>query len=185
MVSSRRLTPALYRTYRGDRPAVAVIYAHSHVNHFGGVQGVASPEDVSSGKVQIIAPAGFHGTRGCGEYLAGTRMIRRAAYMYGAQLSRSPRGSVGAGLGRTTSTGEVGILPPTVDVHETGESLTVDGIKIEFQTTPNTETPAEMHFYFPRFRALRVAENATHTLHNILTLHSAVVRDSRAWASSQ
>lgn len=102
--------------------------------------------------------------------------------MYGAALPRNPRGAVGAGLGHTTSTGSVGIIPPTRDVTATGQTLTVDGVKIEFQLTPDSEAPAEMHFYFPAFRALCVAENATHTLNNILTLRGAVVRDARAWS---
>ncbi|MGW8482787.1 alkyl/aryl-sulfatase [Microbacterium sp. NPDC055903] len=172
----------LYRAHRGDRPVKAVIYTHSHVDHFGGVLGVTSLDDVDSGRVQIIAPAGFLEHAVSENVYAGTAMGRRAGYMYGAALPRSPRGSVGAGLGHTTSTGEVGIIPPTVEITRTGETLTVDGVEIEFQMTPDSEAPAEMHFYFPRFRALCVAENATHTLHNILTLRGALVRDSRAWA---
>lgn len=174
---------ALYREHRGDRLVRAVIYTHSHVDHFGGVLGVASAEAVESGEIEIIAPAGFLEHAVAENVYAGTAMGRRAAYMYGTALPRNSSGSVGAGLGHTTSTGEVGIIPPTVDITRTGETRTVDGVEIEFQLTPDSEAPAEMHFYFPGFRALCVTENATHTLHNILTLRGALVRDARAWAS--
>ncbi len=173
----------LYRQHRGNRKVAAVIYTHSHVDHFGGVLGVTSLQDVERGDVQIIAPTGFMEHAVSENIYAGTAMSRRAGYMYGAALPRTPRGSVGAGLGHTTSIGQVGIIPPTVLVTSTGERLSIDGVDIEFQMTPDSEAPAEMHFYFPGFRALCLAENATHTLHNILTLRGALVRDARAWAS--
>ena len=114
---------------------------------------------------------------------AGTAMARRAAYMYGAALPRGPKGSVGAGLGQTTSLGTVTLITPTVDISHTGQELTVDGVRIIFQVTPGTEAPAEMNFYFPDHRALCMAENATHTLHNLLTLRGALVRDPHIWAT--
>ena len=172
----------LYRRHRGDRPVVAVIYTHSHVDHFGGVFGVASQSDVDSGRVQVIAPVGFTEHAVAENVFAGTAMGRRAGYMYGAALARGPQGQVGAGLGQSTSTGEVGLIVPTLDVNETGETHTVDGLEIEFQMAPGTEAPAEMHFYFPRYRALCMAENATHTLHNLVTLRGALVRDPHVWA---
>jgi alkyl sulfatase BDS1-like metallo-beta-lactamase superfamily hydrolase len=109
-------------------------------------------------------------------------MARRAAYMYGAALPRGPRGAVGAGLGPTTSTGTPTLIPPTIDVDHTGQTGTVDGVEMEFQLTPGTEAPAEMNFWFPQLRALCMAENATHTLHNLLTLRGALVRDPRVWS---
>jgi alkyl sulfatase BDS1-like metallo-beta-lactamase superfamily hydrolase len=109
-------------------------------------------------------------------------MTRRATYMYGALLPRGPLDQVGCGLGQATSTGEVAIIVPTLDIRETGEKHTIDGVEIEFQMAPGTEAPAEMHFYFPRYRALCMAENATHNLHNLLTLRGALVRDPRAWS---
>ncbi len=172
----------LYRAHRGEREVVAVIHTHSHVDHFGGVFGVASAEDAASGRVQIIAPEGFVEHAVAENVYAGTAMSRRAGYMYGAALARGPRGQVGAGLGQTTSSGEVGMIVPTHLIRETGESLTVDGVEIEFQMAPGTEAPAEMHFYFPRYRALCMAENATHTLHNLLTLRGALVRDPHVWS---
>ncbi|CAA0101804.1 Putative alkyl/aryl-sulfatase YjcS [Mycolicibacterium vanbaalenii] len=173
---------ALYRQHRGDRAVRAVIYTHSHVDHFGGVLGVTTQADVDAGKVAVLAPEGFTEHAVQENVYAGTAMARRAGYMYGAVLERGPRGQVGCGLGQTPSTGEVAIIVPTLDICETGETHTIDGVEIEFQMAPGTEAPAEMHFYFPRFRALCMAENATHNLHNLLTLRGALVRDPHGWA---
>jgi alkyl sulfatase BDS1-like metallo-beta-lactamase superfamily hydrolase len=173
---------ALYRAHRGDREVRAVIYTHSHVDHFGGVLGVTSQADVDAGKVEIIAPEGFTAHAVQENVYAGTAMARRAGYMYGAALDRGPQGQVGCGLGQVGSTGEVALVVPTVDITTTGETRTVDGVEIEFQMAPGTEAPAEMHFYFPQFRALCMAENATHNLHNLLTLRGALVRDPHGWA---
>lgn len=173
---------ALYRAHRGERTVVAVIYTHSHIDHFGGVFAVTSEADARAGRVQIIAPEGFVEHAVAENVYAGTAMSRRAGYMYGAALARGPQGQVGAGLGQTTSAGEVGLIVPTHDITETGQTMTVDGIEIEFQMAPGTEAPAEMHFYFPKFRALCLAENATHTLHNLVTLRGALVRDPHVWS---
>ncbi|MEO6793127.1 MAG: alkyl sulfatase dimerization domain-containing protein [Mycobacterium sp.] len=174
---------ALYRQHRGgDRPVTAVIYTHSHVDHFGGVLGVTSQADVDAGRVAVIAPEGFIEHAVQENVYAGTAMARRAGYMYGTELERGPHGQVGCGLGQNTSTGEVAVIVPTVTIDATGQTHTVDGVRIEFQLAPGTEAPAEMHFYFPQFRALCMAENATHTQHNLLTLRGALVRDPHAWA---
>lgn len=173
---------ALYRKHRGDRKVVAVIHTHSHADHFGGIFGVTSQAEVDAGEVQIIAPSGFLEHAVSENVYAGVAMNRRAAYMYGAALERGPQGQVGAGLGQTISTGEVGLIAPTLLIESTGEVHTIDGVEIEFQMAPGTEAPSEMHFYFPQFRALCMAENATHTLHNLLTLRGAVVRDPHGWS---
>jgi alkyl sulfatase BDS1-like metallo-beta-lactamase superfamily hydrolase len=172
----------LYRTHRGDRPVVAVIYTHSHVDHFGGVLGVTSQADVDAGKVAVLAPEGFVEHAVQENVYAGPAMTRRATYMYGTLLPRGPYGQVGCGLGQAPSTGEVAVIVPTIDIATTGETHNIDGVQIEFQMAPGTEAPAEMHFYFPRFRALCMAENATHNLHNLLTLRGALVRDPHAWS---
>jgi alkyl sulfatase BDS1-like metallo-beta-lactamase superfamily hydrolase len=172
----------LYRRHRGDRPIVAVIFTHSHLDHFGGVLGIVSAEEVEDGRVEIVAPAGFIEHSISENVYAGTAMARRAGYMYGAALDRGPSGQVGAGLGLTLSTGETTLLVPTIDVAETGERLTFDGVEFEFQLAPNTEAPAEMHFFIPRYNALCMAENATHNLHNLLTLRGALVRDPHVWS---
>ncbi|NDJ91242.1 alkyl/aryl-sulfatase [Mycolicibacter kumamotonensis] len=174
---------ALYRRHRGgERPVTAVIYTHSHVDHFGGVLGVTSQADVDAGRVAVIAPEGFIDHVVAENVYAGAAMLRRAGYMYGTTLARGPYGQVGCGLGQNTSTGEVAVIVPTVTISDTGETHVVDGVQIEFQMAPGSEAPAEMHFYFPQFRALCMAENATHTQHNLLTLRGALVRDPRAWA---
>ncbi|ULE35632.1 alkyl/aryl-sulfatase [Mycobacterium sp. IDR2000157661] len=173
---------ALYRRHRGDREVTAVIYTHSHVDHFGGVLGVTTQDDVDTGRVVIIAPEHFTEHAVQENVYAGTAMARRAGYMYGAALQRGTQGQVGCGLGQNTSTGEVALIVPTLDIRETGETHTIDGVEIEFQMAPGTEAPAEMHFYFPRYRALCMAENATHNLHNLLTLRGALVRDPHRWA---
>ncbi len=172
----------LYRAHRGDRPVVAVVYTHSHADHFGGVRGVTSQADVNAGRCAILAPDGFMEHAIAENVYAGTAMTRRAGYMYGAALQRGPEGGVGAGLGQTTSTGTVSLIPPTDSVRSTGETREVDGVVLEFQLTPGTEAPAEMNFLLPGFNALCMAENATHTLHNILTIRGALVRDPRIWA---
>ena len=174
---------ALYRSQRGDdRPVVAVIYTHSHVDHFGGVLGVTSQADVDAGTVAVLAPEGFVEHAVQENVYAGPAMTRRATYMYGSMLARGPQDQVGCGLGQAASTGEIAVIVPTVDIRATGEKHVIDGVEIEFQMAPGTEAPAEMHFYFPRFRALCMAENATHNLHNLLTLRGALVRDPHAWA---
>ncbi len=173
---------ALYRAHRGDRPVTGLIYTHSHVDHFGGALGVITLDDVESGRCPVLAPAGFLEHAVAENVYAGTAMARRSAYMYGASLPRGPRGQVGAGLGQTTSTGTVSLVAPTHDVTHTGQEETIDGVRIVFQITPGTEAPSEMNFYFPDKRALCMAENATHTLHNLLTLRGALVRDPHVWS---
>ena len=174
---------ALYREHRGDRPVTALLYTHSHVDHFGGSRGVVDQADVDSGRIPVIAPEGFLGHAVSENVYAGGAMIRRATYMYGTLLEKGPAGQVGAGLGQGTSTGTVTLIPPTLDITHTGQELTVDGIRMVFQMTPGTEAPAEMNFLFPDHRALCMAENATHNLHNVLTLRGALVRDPHVWAS--
>lgn len=173
---------ALYREHRGERPVTGVIYTHSHADHFGGVRGVVAQEDVDAGRVPILAPEGFVRHAVAENVYAGTAMARRAGYMYGAALPRGPQGQVGAGLGQTTSVGTVTLIPPTLDITQTGQEEAVDGVRMVFQMAPGSEAPAEMHFFFPDFKALCLAENATHNLHNVLTLRGALVRDAHVWA---
>ena len=184
LISTETAAAALgmYRAHRGDRPVVAVIYTHSHADHFGGVLGVTNQADVDAGKVVVLAPEGFTEHAVQENVYAGTAMTRRAAYMYGTVLARGPQGQVGCGLGQNTSVGEIALIVPTLDIRTTGETHTIDGVEIEFQMAPGTEAPAEMHFYFPKFRALCMAENATHNLHNLLTLRGALVRDPHGWS---
>jgi alkyl sulfatase BDS1-like metallo-beta-lactamase superfamily hydrolase len=172
----------LYREHRGDRPVRAVIYTHSHVDHFGGVKGVTTQAEVDAGDVVVLAPEGFLAHAVAENVYAGTAMGRRASYMYGSLLDREPAGQIGVGLGQGTSSGAVSLIAPTLDVTRTGQVEVLDGVRIEFQLTPGTEAPAEMNFLFPDHRALCVAENATHNLHNLVTLRGALVRDPHEWA---
>ncbi|MGW1586993.1 alkyl/aryl-sulfatase [Streptomyces sp. NPDC002386] len=173
---------ALYREHRGDRPVKAIVYTHSHADHYGGAKGFVSADDVDSGRVRVFAPEGFVEHAVSENVYAGVAMNRRAAYMYGAALARGPRGQVGSGLGQTISTGEVSFLPPTDTISETGHQEIVDGVRMVFQMAPGTEAPSEMLIYLPDFKALCAAEDATHNLHNLLTLRGAVVRDPHAWS---
>lgn len=170
---------ALYRNHRGDRPVVGVIYTHSHGDHFGGVLGVL-PD--GRGDVPVLAPQGFLAEAVSENVYAGAAMIRRGNYMYGLTLTPSADGQVGTGLGVGGSSGTVGLIAPTLDITNTGQQETIDGVRIVFQLTPGTEAPAEMNFHLPDRQALCMAENASHTLHNLLTLRGAQVRDPRIWA---
>ncbi|MEO3789603.1 alkyl sulfatase dimerization domain-containing protein [Nonomuraea sp. B10E15] len=167
----------LYRDHRGDRPVTGLIYTHSHADHFGGARGVTNGNGIP-----IMAPAHFMEHAVAENVYVGTAMNRRAVYMYGEFLPRSPEGQLGCGLGMGASSGTVSLIPPTVDIIRTGQEETVDGVRIVFQLTPGTEAPAETNFLFPEHRALCMAENATHNLHNVLTLRGALVRDARVWS---
>jgi alkyl sulfatase BDS1-like metallo-beta-lactamase superfamily hydrolase len=177
-----RAALAHYRAHRGDRPVVAVIYTHSHVDHYGGVRGVVGDADVKSGKVQVIAPDGFMEAVSGENVLAGMPMARRAQFQFGTLLPRGPRGQVDAGLGKGVARGTVGLIAPTLGIVQPVEEHTIDGIRIVFQLAPETEAPAEMHMFYPQLRVLNMAENACPLLHNFIPLRGAVARDPRIWA---
>ena len=166
----------------GERPVVAVVYSHSHADHFGGVRGVVDEADVRSGKVKIIAPVGFMDHAVSENVYAGNAMSRRLFYQYGVLLPRSPFGHVDQSIGKNTAAGNLGLIPPTVIIEKDFETLTVDGVRMEFQNTPGTEAPAEMNTWFPDFKAFWAAENIVATIHNIYTLRGALVRDPLEWS---
>lgn len=172
----------LYRVHRGDRPLHTVIYSHSHADHFGGVAGLVTQDDVRAGRVQIIAPAGFMHYAVAENVIAGAAMARRAQFQFGHTLPVGPDGQVDAGLGKTMPRGRPGLMAPTLEIIGEHEVHVIDGLSIEFQLTPETEAPAEMHLFIPSERALNLAENATHTLHNLCPLRGAKVRDALAWS---
>nr|WP_158108427.1 alkyl sulfatase dimerization domain-containing protein [Vibrio furnissii] len=167
----------------GERPVTGVFYSHSHIDHFGGVRGIVDEKDVISGKVPIVASLGFTEHAVSENVIAGNAMGRRAVYMYGALLPRNEKGGVNGGLGQTTSTGVATMIKPTDIIKKTGEERTIDGVKMVFQYTPGTEAPTEMNIWFPDKKALWMAENTTNTMHNILTLRGAQVRDALKWSS--
>ena len=166
----------------GQRPVVAVVYSHSHADHFGGVRGVVNEEDVQSGKVKIIAPVGFMDHAVAENVYAGNAMNRRLFYQYGVLLPASPFGHVDQSIGKGTAAGNLGLIPPTVIIEKNIEELTVDGVRMIFQNTPGTEAPAEMNTYFPDLKAFWAAENIVGTIHNIYTLRGALVRDALEWS---
>lgn len=167
----------------GERPVVGVFYSHSHIDHFGGVRGIVDEQDVIDGKVTIMASPGFTEHAVSENVIAGNAMGRRAVYMYGALLPRNEKGGVNGGLGQTTSTGLATMIAPTDTIEKTGDERVVDGVKMVFQYTPGTEAPTEMNVWFPQKKALWMAENTTNTMHNILTLRGAQVRDALKWSS--
>lgn len=172
----------LYYQHRPKKPVVAVIYTHSHVDHYGGVRGVVDEKDVKAGKVKIYAPLGFVEHAVAENVMAGTAMSRRASYMYGNLLPPAPTGQLGAGLGTTTSAGTVTLIPPTDIIKETGETHVIDGLTYQFLYAPGSEAPAEMLYYIKEKKALNTAEDSTHTLHNTYSLRGAKIREPLPWS---
>jgi alkyl sulfatase BDS1-like metallo-beta-lactamase superfamily hydrolase len=170
------------REHLGDKPVVAVLFTHSHIDHFGGVLGVVSAADVAAGKVQIVAPDGFMEEVTSENVIAGIAMSRRATYMYGAQLARSERGHVGSGLGKNPAIGTPGVLEPTTLINDELLALTIDGVEFEFLYAPESEAPAEFMFYLPQLQAFCGAEVVSNNLHNLYTLRGAKVRNATRWS---
>jgi alkyl sulfatase BDS1-like metallo-beta-lactamase superfamily hydrolase len=178
-----RAAMAMVNEHFGERPVHAVIYTHSHTDHFGGVHGIVSHDDVASGRVAVIAPAGFLEAAVSENVLAGTVMLRRATYMYGVLLPKDPQGHVDTGLGKgIPALASMALVAPTRSIGETGEQVVIDGVRLVFQLTPGTEAPAEMNVFLPDLRALCMAENCTATQHNVYTLRGAQVRDALLWS---
>ncbi|WP_445784895.1 alkyl/aryl-sulfatase [Sphingorhabdus sp.] len=166
----------------GARPVTAVVYSHSHGDHFGGVRGITNEADVKAGKVAIIAPEHFLAETASENVMAGPAMIRRATFQMGTNLTPGPQGTMGSGIGRGIGGGDITLIPPTIDIRKTGELREVDGVTLEFQMVPHTEAPAEMNVYMPASRTFLAAEIATCTLHNILTPRGSKVRDTLSWS---
>jgi len=172
----------LYYKNRGKKPVIAIIYTHSHVDHYGGVRGVVDEADVKSGKTKIYAPEGFMDAAVAENIMAGNVMSRRASYMYGNLLKADPKGQVGAGLGTTTSAGTVTLIAPTDYITKTGEKHTIDGLTYEFMMAPGSEAPSEMLWYIEEKKIIETAEDVTHTLHNTYSLRGAKIREPLPWS---
>ncbi len=172
----------LANKHLGERPVSAVIITHSHIDHFGGIRGIVDEGDVKSGKVPIYVPEGFFEHSVAENVMGGNTMGRRASYMYGNLLAKDAKGTLGTGLGQTTSTGMAGILEGTHIINKKEENHTIDGINVEFTYAPESEAPAEMMFYFPKYKAFCQAEDLNHTLHNLYTLRGAQVRNGKKWS---
>jgi len=172
----------LYLGNRPAKPVVAVIYSHSHIDHFGGAKGVISAEDAASGKVKVIAPDGFMEHAVAENVIAGNAMSRRAQYMYGLTLPVGERAQIDEGLGKGLSRGTISLIAPNDLIKQSYETRTIDGVEIEFHLVPGSEAPSEMLMYFPQFKLLDMAEDATHNMHNLYTLRGAEIRDGRLWS---
>lgn len=173
---------AFARKYLGDKPVSAIIFTHSHVDHFGGVLGVVSAEEVAKREIPIIAPVGFMEEATSENVLAGIAMSRRAVFMYGRNLERSPTGMIDNGLGKAVAFGQIGILKPTALVNRTPHEMEIDGLRFVFQNVPGSEAPSELTFYLPERKAYCGGEMLSQTLHNLYTLRGAKVRDALKWS---
>lgn len=172
----------LYLKSRPAKPVIAVIYSHSHVDHFGGAKGVISEDDAKQGKVKVVAPDGFMEHAVAENVIAGPAMTRRAQYQFGNALPVGDKAQIDTGLGKALSNGTVSLIPPNDLIKQSYETRSIDGVDIEFHLVPESEAPAEMIMYFPQFRLLNMAEDATHNMHNLYTLRGAQIRDGRLWS---
>src|SRR6202795_4287348 len=181
-IEGARAAMELYFKHRGKRPVAAVIFTHTHTDHYGGARGVLADATLAGGKVPIIAPNLFMEHAVSENIIAGPAMLRRAQYQFGPFLTKGPRGQVDCGLGKSMAAGSVALLRPTDLIMATGDKRTIDGLEFEFQMAPNSEAPAEMHFFVSRYKLLNLAENCTHNFHNLLPFRGADVRDALAWS---
>ncbi|ECR6519738.1 MBL fold metallo-hydrolase, partial [Salmonella enterica subsp. enterica serovar Enteritidis] len=170
------------KRYPNTTNVSAILFTHSHVDHFGGVLGIVSQQDIERKKIPIIAPAGFIEEATSENIIAGNAMLRRAVYMYGKDLARDEFGHIDTGLGKSPAFGEVSITKPTVLIDRTPTKLNIDGVKFEFQYTPESEAPAELTFYLPEYKAFGGAELVSRNMHNLYTLRGAKVRDALKWS---
>jgi len=180
-IEGARAAMELYFQHRGKRPVAAVIFTHTHTDHWGGARGVLDDDMLASGRVRSSRRI-VHGTCGFGKTSSPVPMLRRAQYQFGPFLAKGPRGQVDCGLGKSMAAGSVALLRPTDLIIATGDKRTIDGVEFEFQMAPNSEAPAEMHFFIPRYKLLNLAENCTHNFHNLLPFRGADVRDALAWS---
>ncbi len=181
-IEGARAAMELYFQHRGRKPVVAVIFSHTHTDHWGGARGVLDDATLAGGKVPIIAPNLFMEHAVSENIIAGPAMLRRAQYQFGPFLAKGVRGQVDCGLGKSMAAGAVALLRPTDLIMETGDRRVIDGVEFEFQMAPNSEAPAEMHCYVERYKVLNLAENCTHNFHNLLPFRGADVRDALAWS---
>jgi alkyl sulfatase BDS1-like metallo-beta-lactamase superfamily hydrolase len=181
-IEGARTAMELYVRHRGPRPVVAVIFTHTHTDHWGGARGVLAEDVPAGGGLPIIAPNLFMEHAVSENIIAGPAMLRRAQYQFGPFLHKGERGQVDCGLGKSMAAGSVALLRPTDLIMATGDRRVIDGVEFEFQMAPNSEAPAEMHFYVPRYKLLNLAENCTHNFHNLLPFRGADVRDALAWS---
>src|ERR1019366_4443432 len=174
---------AFARKHLGDKPVSAIVFTHSHIDHFGGVLGVVSPQKVAARNIPVIASDGFMEEATSENVMVGTAMGRRSLYQFGKDLERSPKGMVDTGLGKDVAYGNFGILQPTQLITQPTQEMTLDGVRFVFHNVPGAEAPAEMTFSIPEMKAYGGAENLAQTMHNLLPVRGAKVRDALRWAS--
>ena len=172
----------LYLKNRPAKPVAAVIYTHSHADHFGGAKGVITEDDAKQGKVKVIAPDGFMEHAVAENVIAGNAMSRRAQYQFGSALPVGDRAQIDTGLGKALARGSISLIPPNDVIKQSYETRSIDGVEIEFHLVPGSEAPSEMLMYFPQFKLLNMAEDATHNMHNLYTIRGAEIRDGRLWS---
>ncbi len=172
----------LYYQHRPKKPVLALIYTHSHADHFGGAGGLISEADAASGKVKVIAPEGFMEHAVAENVIAGNAMSRRAQFQFGTSLPVGERGQVDAGLGKALANGKLSLIAPNDVIKQPYETRVIDGVEIEFHLVPGSEAPAEMISYYPQFKVLNMAEDTTHNMHNLYTIRGAAIRDGRLWS---
>jgi len=173
---------AFARQQLGNKPVSALVFTHSHADHFGGALGVVTPEEVAARKIPVVAPAGFMEESTSENVMVGTAMARRSIYQFGRDLERSPKGLVDTGLGKNVAYGSIGILPPNQLISEATQDLTLDGVRFVFHNVPGAEAPAELSFALPELKAYGGAENLAQTMHNLLPVRGAKVRDALRWS---
>src|ERR1700682_3778162 len=181
-IEGARAAMQLYFQHRGKRPVAAVVFSHIHTDHWGRARGVVDEAALASGRIPIIAPNLFMEHAVSENIIAGPAMLRRAQYQFGPFLAKGPRGQVDCGLGKSMAAGSIALLRPSDLIMATGDKRTIDGLEFEFQMAPNSEAPAEMHFFIPHYQLLNLAENCTHNFHNLLPFRGADVRDALAWS---
>jgi len=181
-IEGARTAMELYSRQRGQRPVVAIIFTHTHADHWGGARGVLDHAAPAGVKIPVIAPDLFMEHAVSENIIAGPAMLRRAQYQFGPFLAKGARGQVDCGLGKTMAAGAAALVRPNDLIMSTGDRRIIDGVEFEFQMAPNSEAPAEMHFFIPRYRLLNLAENCTHNFHNLLPFRGADVRDALAWS---
>ncbi|MCZ6807598.1 MAG: MBL fold metallo-hydrolase, partial [Deltaproteobacteria bacterium] len=173
---------AFAREHLGNKPITAIIFTHSHVDHFGGALGLMSMEEAAAKNVQIIAPIGFIKEATSENIVAGPAMLRRSEFMYAIRVPRGPTGHVSTGLGIQPVVGEASIMVPTTVIKEPREDATIDGVQFRFLNAPGSEAPAELVFYLPEHKAFCGAEVLSRNMHNLYTLRGTKVRDAVKWS---
>uniref|UniRef100_A0A486XU64 Alkyl sulfatase n=1 Tax=Rheinheimera sp. BAL341 TaxID=1708203 RepID=A0A486XU64_9GAMM len=173
---------AFARQHLGDKPVSGLIFTHAHADHFGGALGVVSSDEVQQRQIPVVGPMGFMAEATSENIMVGNAMARRSMYQFGKNLPRSATGNIDTGLGKEVVYGSMGILPPNIVIDQQVQPMQIDGVNFVFYNQPGAESPAEMIFSLPDKKLLNGAENLSRTMHNLLPIRGAKVRDALLWA---